>query len=258
MPYFFFTLLAFLAFSCQENTDTKQEKSGNTAQKKVNAPKKKKAFPLLTEQTAVQMLHRYAQENPNLDSVKISTRLGDIVVRLYEDTPLHRANFLRHVERKYYDNTEFYRIVPGFIIQGGGTSSFRHKAKIGSYLVPPEIKHLHKRGALSMANPENLAAHKGSAPSDFFIVLGEQFNRAGLQAAEKQLGRKFSPLQYETYTKTGGTPSLDGEYTVFGEVIQGMDVVEKIAKEKLLEGDTWPETSVFVEMKVIDHNATSR
>lgn len=256
MKYFFFALLILTFFSCESSEKRASKKVSQ--KKEAQKTQKPKKLPLLTEQNAAQTLRDYAKQYPDLDSVKITTRLGDIVVRLYEDTPLHRANFLRHIERKYYDNTEFYRIVPGFIIQGGGTSSFRHKVKKGNYLVPPEIKHLHKRGALSMANPEDLPAHKGSASSDFFIVLGEQFNRAGLQVAEKQLGRKFSSLQYETYTKTGGAPSLDGEYTVFGEVIQGMDVVEKIAKEKLLEGDTWPETSVFVEMKVIDHNATSR
>ncbi len=243
-------LLILLVFSACES-DNKKSK---TVQKKANVKlkKAKKQFPPLSDLSVKANLEKYLKEYPDEDTVKISTRLGDIVVRLYDDTPYHRANFLRLIKMGYYDETEFYRVLKNFIIQGGGTSNLRRKVKTGRYMVPAEIKYLHKTGALSMANPEDQPPHKGSSLGDFFIVLGEKFNTAELNAAGQQIGKKFSPLQYETYAKIGGAPNLDGDYTVFGEVIEGMDVVRVISQEKLLEGDTWPETSVYTKMSILD------
>ena len=193
----------------------------------------------LTSETAVEVLSAYDKQHPDSIAV-ISTRLGDIKVRLYKDTPLHRANFVRLTKAGFYDQGEFYRVVKGFAIQGGDSDN--REMKNGAYKIPQETnpKYIHKKGALAMArygderNPE-----KESSSHNFYIVLGEPLTDAELRAYESQHGIQYTPEQIETYKTIGGEPGLDTEYTVFGEVIDGMDVVEKIGQEAVGSGK-WP------------------
>lgn len=193
----------------------------------------------LTSETAVEVLSTYEKQHPDSIAV-ISTRLGDIKVRLYKDTPLHRANFVRLTKAGFYDQGEFYRVVKGFAIQGGDSDN--REMKNGAYKIPQETnpKHIHKKGALAMArygderNPD-----KESSSHNFYIVLGKPLTDAELRAYEAQHGIQYTPEQIETYKTVGGEPGLDTEYTVFGEVIDGMDVVEKIGEEPVGSGK-WP------------------
>ena len=207
------------------------------------------ADTLLTAVTAVPYLARYAREHPD-SLVIISTRLGNMVVRLYDDTPLHRANFIRQVKRGYYDECVFYRVIKNFMIQGGNSGV--RKIKIGNYKLPAEIRphHFHKKGALAMAAYEQDSTAQLSSSKDFYIVQGEVYDARTLRAMEKQLGVRLSAAQRRAYTTAGGAPHLDGAYTVFGEVISGLDVIDSIAA---LETDSeyWPREDVATPMRVV-------
>ena len=222
---------------------------------------------------------------PTLD---IATTAGEIKIRLYDDTPLHRDNFLKLAREGFYDGVLFHRVIDGFMVQTGDPDS-RTAAKgtmLGSgnpgYTIPAEIdypRHYHKYGALAAARTaDQMNPKRESSGSQFYIVTGKKYNEPTLarmqeMAVQKQLQEYFMKLQRENvdtikalrlakdsvglenlrqqlirqteenvhptpmtpqmiadYTTLGGTPHLDGQYTVFGEVIEGMDVVEKIQK----------------------------
>ncbi|MFT2010154.1 peptidylprolyl isomerase [Pontibacter sp. 13R65] len=196
-----------------------------------------------TSDNVVELLTAYGKEHPDSIAI-ISTRHGDIKVRLYHDTPLHRANFVRLTKLGFYDQGEFYRVLEGFAIQGGDSDD--RTMKQGVYKIPQEFnpKYFHKRGALAMArygdekNPE-----KESSSHNFYIVQGKPKAKYELQAFEQQKNMSYTPEQTEVYLKEGGAPSLDQEYTVFGEVIEGIEVVDKIAAEPV-NSQKWPKEIV--------------
>lgn len=169
--------------------------------------------------------------------VVIETGYGKIVLALYDNTPKHRDNMVKLVEDKFYDSTLFHRVIPGFVIQGGDPDSRR--ARTGQvlgegdvgYKVPAEIndENFHQRGAVGMARDNN--PEKASSGCQFYIVVGKKFTDAELDNISQRTGRKFTQAQREIYKTAGGTPHLDGNYTVYGIVEEGMDVVDKIAAE---------------------------
>ena len=169
--------------------------------------------------------------------VKIETEYGNIVMMLYDNTPLNTANMVKVAKEHGYDSTLFHRCIPQFVIQGGDPDS--KNAKPGQmlgegglkYTVPAEINDgdYHKRGAVGVAR-DNTPDKSGSA-CQFYIVVGKKFTDAEIDNIAKRNNRTFSPEQREVYKTTGGTPHLDGNYTVFGEVIEGMEIVDKIANE---------------------------
>lgn len=221
--------------------------------------------------------------------LNINTSEGTIVVRLYDETPLHRDNFLKLAREGYYDGTLFHRVIKDFMIQGGDPDSkgAPQGKRLGTggpdYTIPAEIVHpqlFHKRGVLSAARlGDDMNPERASSGSQFYIVWGKTYNnnelkqmerqlamqqeqtvfnalakayreeimefrrnrdRSGLQALQDQLVAQtkaqcsemgapaFTPQQVEAYTTMGGTPFLDGQYTVFGEVESGLEVVERI------------------------------
>ncbi len=166
-----------------------------------------------------QTLTNYGKEHPE-NVVNIHTRFGDIEVTLYKETPLHRANFLRLANKGYYDDRGFYRSVKGVCIQGGGEQRDQL-----SYTIPAELNPnlIHKRGTVSMARYSDNNPEKRSSSTEFFIVT------KGIYYNEEELA-KYPPALKAIYLKQGGEIIFDQEYTVFGEVTKGMDVVEKIAK----------------------------
>ncbi len=167
----------------------------------------------------------------------ISTQYGDIKVKLYNETPQHRDNFVKLVEQGFYDGTLFHRIIKEFMIQGGDPNSKNAQpgAMLGNggpgYTIPAEILPgvIHKKGALSAARlGDQMNPKRESSGSQFYVVQGKKWTDDELNMFT-QRGLKLTPEQREIYKTIGGTPHLDGAYTVFGEVVEGLDVLDKIA-----------------------------
>ena len=164
--------------------------------------------------------------------VVIETSMGTIKAKLYNDTPQHRDNFIKLVNEGWYKGSPFHRVIKNFMIQGGQNADGRMDP---GYKVPAEFKenHFHKKGALCAARQgDQVNPKKASSGSQFYIVQGQVFDDKTLDLYEERLGKVFSATQRQAYKTVGGTPHLDGDYTVFGEVIEGLDVVDKIAGVK--------------------------
>ena len=240
--------------------------------------------------------------------VKIETTLGDIIVRLYDETPIHRDNFVKLVKEGYYDGTLFHRVIRDFMIQGGDPDSKGAPAGkmlgVGGpdYTLEAEIKDnlYHKRGALAAARQgDEVNPERRSSGSQFYIVWGQVYkenqlnqlgkqirmqkvqdafnalakahreeimqmrrerNRAGLQElqdqliaeAENKVGKQgLTDQQMQLYSTVGGTPHLDGQYTVFGEVEEGLNVVEQIQNTATGRADR-PTNDIDMRMTIID------
>ncbi len=189
---------------------------------------------LLTALGLCMMVAATAQ-NRNKDKVVIETEYGKIVLALYDNTPKHRDNIFKLIKQKFYDSTLFHRVIPNFVIQGGDPDS--KKATPGQalgegdvgYRVPAEINmtDFHQRGAVGMARDNN--PEKASSGCQFYIVVGRKYTDEELNTISDKSGRKFTPMQRNIYKTKGGTPHLDGNYTVFGIVEEGLEVVDKIA-----------------------------
>ena len=164
--------------------------------------------------------------------VVIETSQGTIKAKLYNDTPLHRDNFIKLVNEGWYNGSPFHRVIKNFMIQGGQNADGRMDP---GYTVPAEFRdnHFHKKGALCAARQgDQVNPKKASSGSQFYIVQGQVFDDKKLEIYEERLGKIFSATQRQAYKTVGGTPHLDGDYTVFGEVVEGLDVVDKIAGVK--------------------------
>lgn len=167
----------------------------------------------------------------------IHTDYGDIKGYLYNDTPQHRDNFIKLVEEGWYDGSIFHRVIKDFMIQGGQNASGKMDP---GYRIPAEIlpNHFHKKGALAAARQgDQVNPEKKSSGSQFYIVQGQVLNEPTLKMMEQQKGVSFTEEQIKAYTTVGGTPHLDGAYTVFGQVADGYDVIDKIADVKTRPGD---------------------
>lgn len=244
--------------------------------------------------------------------VKITTTEGDIIVRLYDETPLHRDNFLKLAKEGYFDGTLFHRVIKDFMIQGGdpdskGAPSGKMLGTGGpDYTIPAEFvypQYFHKRGALSAARQaDEVNPRRESSGSQFYIVWGKTYKPQELKQMEKQMAMQqeqtvfnqlvaenkakimelrrnrdrmglqelqdeliaktkatcstmprptFTAQQQEAYTTVGGTPFLDSQYTVFGEVESGLDVVEKIQNTKTGRADR-PVQDISMTIEVIE------
>ena len=172
--------------------------------------------------------------------VVMKTTAGNITMMLYDDTPLHRDNMIALLKKNFYDGLLFHRVIPGFMIQAGDPASKDAKpgVQLGSggpgYTVPAEFKpnRYHKKGALCAARQgDQVNPKRASSGSQFYIVTGKVWPAASLDQME-QGGQhpKFTEQQRKDYTTLGGYPPLDTQYTVYGEVTEGLDVIEKISK----------------------------
>jgi len=180
----------------------------------------KEAHFVLTEDNAIDFFFDY-QKGLKENKVKLTTSLGSFTIQLYNNVPYHKANFIYLTKKGYYDNTMFHRVVKNFIIQGGNADNretARKRREIGRYLLPPDTRkgHKHHRGIISMPSSEIDNPHMLASPYEFFIVV----------------------------TKPGSY-HLDGNYTPFGRVIKGMDIVDKINQQPVDDGD-WPSENIYI------------
>jgi peptidyl-prolyl cis-trans isomerase B (cyclophilin B) len=220
LPFvFILSVVMFILSGCSVNERNQQNKETETTQKQPEKPK---------EMTKVNF------------EVAVGDKTGIITIALYNETPLHRDNFIKLVNDKFYDGVLFHRIIKGFMIQGGDPDSKNAKPgqQLGNggvgYTIPAEFNPslYHKRGALAAArlgdaqNPQ-----KASSGCQFYIVDGRTFTAQDMQMMTQRTGYQWTPDQVNMYTTLGGAPHLDGGYTVFGEVITGMDVVDLIASQ---------------------------
>lgn len=200
---------------------TPERKNTNIAEVK----SKKEDF-VLTDDNAIPFFFEYAKKNLQ-NRLKIETDYGSFVIELSEKTPYHRANFIYLTKEKYFDGTFFHRVVPDFIIQGGNSdhkSTSEKRRRIGKYLLPPDTRNglRHHRGAISMPSSEIENPHRLASPYEFFIV-------------------QQSPGAYH----------LDGKYTVFGYVVEGMDIVDKINRVPIDKRE-WPKDNIRMKVSIIE------
>lgn len=182
-------------------------------------------------------IHTLLLAAPPHKYVRISTSKGECLLKLYDETPLHRDNFAKLVREGYYKDLLFHRVIRNFMIQGGDPNSryAAEKQRLGEggpdYTIPAEFRDslFHKKGTIAAARDNN--PEKASSGSQFYFVQGRTFTDAGLDSLEQLRleGRKIPSYQREVYKALGGTPHLDQNYTVFGEVISGIDVIDSIA-----------------------------
>ena len=233
---FYFTAILPLLFlgACKEQpkkTETKEQIATarkDTVQIAAEEEETQEEEPFLSnEENAIDFFFNYQKTLTN-DKVRITTGLGSFTIQLYDNVPYHKANFIYLTTKGYFDNTQFHRVVKDFIIQGGNSddkATADKRRAIGRYLLPPDTKkgHKHHRGTISMPSSENDNPHKLASPYEFFIVV----------------------------TKPGSY-HLDGDYTPFGKVISGMDIVDKINSQPVGKGD-WPHQNIYIlKAEVVD------
>lgn len=228
---YFFLFLFFL--NCEDNQSKKKniETTKQETQKvEIVKPKDtiiepKREYPLLTDKNAMEFFLEYEKHNKE-NKVRIATDFGEIDILLFDETKFHRANFIFLTKQQYFDGTQFYRIVKNFIIQGGNSDEMKianRRRNIGKYLLPKDTKYgfAHDRGVISMPSSEIENPHKLASPYQFFIVQRTSNH-------------------------------LDGDYTVFGKVIKGMDVVDEIAEQET-DNAEWPLHNIYIKkVEIID------
>jgi len=184
-------------------------------------------------------------KNPKNQYVKIKTSYGECIIRLYNETPKHRDNFIKLAKSGFYNGTLFHRVIQNFMIQGGDPTSKKAKPKeaLGEgdvgYTIDAEIRDslFHKRGVIAAARDNN--PKKASSGCQFYLVEGKRFTDGQLDTLEKTRlkGRKIPLSEREYYKSVGGVPHLDQNYTVYGEIVSGLDMVDRIAAVKKDEKD---------------------
>jgi len=190
----------------------------------------------------------------------IHTDLGDMKGILYNQTPKHRDNFVKLANQGYFDGLLFHRVISGFMIQGGDPDSKNAKPgqQLGNggpgYTIPAEFnsQFIHKKGALAAARQSDQAnPQKASSGSQFYIVQGKIQNGAQLDGLSARTGFKYTDAQKKIYETIGGTPFLDGQYTVFGEITEGLDVIDKIAAVEKDQADR-PKSDIKMTIKIVE------
>ncbi|MBT8394694.1 MAG: peptidylprolyl isomerase [Bacteroidia bacterium] len=229
MKYISFICIVLLLLNCEDKQSTEKKsqskvvtdtiKSKNT-ESTLKEEKPEREYPKLTDKNAMDFFLEYEKLNKE-NKVRIKTDFGDIDILLFEKTKFHRANFIFLTKQDYFSGSQFYRVINNFIIQGGSSDDRRigrKRSNIGKYLLPADTKrgYKHNRGVISMPSSDIENPHKLASPFEFFIVQ-----------------------------QHGGAHFLNGDYTIFGKVIKGMDVVDKIAAVETDEAD-WPLHNVYI------------
>ena len=203
-------------------------------------------------------LSGFSQIGKTSVKIKITTDYGNMIIALYDSTPLHRDNFIKLVQQGFYDSLLFHRVIPEFMIQGGDPMS--KNAGSGAMLgmggsdmprIPAEFNKniIHKKGALCAARDGN--PQKASSACQFYIVQGKIYSEEELNMLEQQKRIKYTAEQRKLYKTIGGTPFLDMDYTVFGEVISGMETIDQIASAAANSYNR-PVHDIHMKMEIIE------
>lgn len=236
----FILLAVLLFFSCQDTKTkhtedkktekTEQEENRQTLENEPDVAASRGEFGLDTithvgQKQLIPFLTEYGENNPETH-IRIKTEFGDIEVELYKDTPLHRANFIRLTKLGYFNTTYFYRVDKNFVIQAGNSDNAitgKMRSAIGDFLIPKEFKsnYTHEYGAFAAAKYSKQNVSKASSPFEFYIVMDK-----------------------------AGSPHLDNDHTVYGKVIRGMDVAEKIAEVETGASE-WPVDNVEITVEIL-------
>lgn len=225
MKYFLSILTIFFLFSCSNNvSNQKSENKQDTIKKEIKEENKEYVFPELSDTNVVVFLTEYGSENTE-NKIKITTDYGDMIFKLYDETPLHRASFIMLIKRKYFNGSMFYRVVNNLVIQGGDSDEkgfSKRKKDIGYYTIPQEFnsKYLNKKGSIALSREYENNPDKRSSPYDFFI-------------------------NHKNNTH------LNYEHTVFGEMLEGFDVLDSIANQRTDESE-WPINNIYIKMEVLE------
>ncbi|TWR29183.1 peptidylprolyl isomerase [Mucilaginibacter pallidiroseus] len=185
--------------------------------------------------------------------VKVETPQGWCIIKLYNETPKHRDNFIKLVKARYFDATTFNRILKKFVIQGGDQDSLYEKGRTlkpeQKWIAPEFVSSLyHRRGVVAMGRDDNPA--ESSFTTQFYIVDGTTFTDKQLDVIKAKYKYHFTDEQRQVYKTIGGTPHLDGHYTVFGEIVKGMDLIDKITAVKVDKAGN-PETPVWMKLTLL-------
>ena len=263
-------LLLLALMACQSNADkAPQEKTAPAQERKgaAEAPRKGKADAAapeeapqektrpLTSARADSFFAAYAQKHPE-NKLRVKTPYGNIQIRLYDNTPRHRASMLFLTRQGYFDGTWFYRVRPGHVVQAGNstrreTQEMRHR--IGKYTLAAESigENYHHTGAVAMARSYDNNPGKRSTPYEWYIAIGQKFTAGQLRAMEKQQDLSLNAEQRRLYQARGGLPHLDQDHTVIGEVTSGMAVVRKIARQPT-DSREWPKEDIPLKVEVLE------
>ncbi|MBE9490141.1 MAG: peptidylprolyl isomerase [Bacteroidetes bacterium] len=225
-----FIFCVFLLFLNCEDTQSKKKSESKNLPPKVtqeqlikndSAKELEREFPVLTSKNAMDFFLEYEKHNKE-NKVRLTTDFGEIDILLFDKTKFHRANFIFLTKQHYFNNTQFYRVINNFMVQAGNSDdkkTARKRSKIGKYLLPTDTKrgYKHDRGVISMPSSDIDNPYKLASPFEFFIVQ-----------------------------QHGGSHFLDGDYTIFGKVIKGMEVIDKIAAVETDDAD-WPLQNIYIK-----------
>lgn len=252
MKSIWFLVLAGL-LSCTQ--DKESEITAPVDTKPVVLKEKKKVIPKKVSNNNVEdTLTKYGDAHPET-LVDIYTSKGKIRIRLFKDTPLHRASFLMLANKKYFDGTVFIRVVKGFMAQCGSPATYTHtdlQGEIGVYTIPHEItiNHFHKKGAIGAAREYDDNPEKRSDPYNFYFVEGTRFSSETLDKYEKINTYQYSSSQRSYYAKNEGAAHIDGQHTVFGEIVSGYSIVPKLTHVETDRQD-WPIDDIYLDSVVV-------
>jgi len=245
-------IILLALFSCQDKKPKKIVKKEVEKVAKIIQPKP--VYNLISDKNVVGRLTAFGKENPET-IVDVYTSKGKIRIKLFKDTPLHRANFILLVKGGYFKHALFSRVAKKFMAQFGGSYDDLQRDiqdTIGSFTIPSEMSHhhFHKKGALAAARSYNKNPDKRSSSNEFYFVEGQRLSDFTLDHYAYENNYKFTTAQRKYYENNFGAAHIDGEHTVFGQIIEGYNIVPKLTHVPT-DSQEWPTKDIYVDSTII-------